>query len=235
MKQLQAICVFVLCATATAQATEQQMVVNEILISANTDPGAQLLELRDIGDETFDNPTYSVDVFDTEAAKLGRIDVPGLMGGNGPRFYVLSTAKADTALSITGNGPLTTPLPVDGQACFIGTNERLIHCVAWGCVTTKVTPATPLGASPPNGESLQRTPTGAALTIAAPTPAADNMDGIMDDPCPTGPMGDVDPGDGDAGGGCCQTSHSGRFAHVGQLATLGMIVLIGLFGRRRRV
>jgi len=226
VKQLQVTCVFVLGATASAHATEQQMVVNEILISTNNDPDAQLLELRDIGDETFDNPTYFVDLFDTDAAKLGRIDTPGIMGGNGPRFYVLSTAKADTALSITGDARLTTPLPVDGQACFIGTNERLIHCVAWGCVNTKVTPATPLGASPPDGMSLQRTPTGAALTLAAPTPAADNADGLMPDPCPAGPMGDVDPTVDGGGGGCCQTGGSGP-------TTLVMIALLGLLGRRR--
>jgi hypothetical protein len=211
---------------STAHATEQQMVVNEVLLSTGNDPAAQLLELGDLGDETFDAPAYFVDVFDADAVLVGRVDAPGIPGGGGPRFYVLSTAAADAKLGMTGDASLTTALPVDGQACFIGTAERKIHCIAWGCVNTKVTPATPLGASPPDGMSLQRTPSGAALTVAGPTPHAANVDGDMDDPCPLAPAPDGAPGGTDDGGGCCQGS---RGSGTAALALLVLTVL-----RRRR-
>jgi hypothetical protein len=214
-----------------AHATEQQMVVNEIMISSGGDATAQLLELRDIGDESFDNPTYAVDIFDAAGTVLGRVATPGITGGNGPRFYVLSTAAADSQLGITGNAPLTTALPRDGQACFIGTADRKIHCVAWGCVTTKVTPATPLGASPDDTMSLQRTPSGAALTVAGPTPGADNADGLMDDPCPNGPEHDGE-GTMDDPGGCCQSS---RPSPTGMLITLAVVLSLTVPRRRRFV
>jgi hypothetical protein len=128
---------------------------------------------------------------------------------------------------MTVDATLSTTLPVDGQACFIGTGERKIHCVAWGCVNTKVTPATPLGASPADGMSLQRTPTGAALTVAAPTPHVANSDGAMDEPCPVAPAPDGAPIDEmDGGGGCCQGSGGGA------TALLALVGLTGLMWRR---
>jgi hypothetical protein len=222
MKRVQLSCaLFVLALAQHAQpahATELMMVVNEV------DPNAQWLELQDIGDETFDAPAYFVDVFDGDAAKLGRVAAPGISGGNFPRYYVLAADGSGVA----SQGPLTVALPAIGQACFIGTAERLVHCVAWGCVTTKITPATPLGASPPAGMSLQRTPSGAALTVSAPTPAAANADGEMSDPCAPVPMGDGDPGVVEDSG-CCSTGRRGS----GESAlALGALVLTLL--RRRR-
>jgi hypothetical protein len=219
MKRVHLSCaLFVLAIAHHAHATELMMVVNEV------DPNAQWLELQDIGDETFDAPAYFVDVFDADAVKLGRVEAPGISGGNFPRYYVLA-ADGSGAPS---QGALTTPLPAIGQACFIGTGERLVHCVAWGCVTTKITPATPLGASPPAGLSLQRTPSGAALTVSAPTPAAANSDGDMSDPCAPVPMGDGDPGT-PQDSGCCSTGRRGS----GESAlALGALVLTLL--RRRR-
>lgn len=231
MNRINIVCLVTIVGTATpATASEHQMVVNEIMRSSGGDEAAQLIELRDMGDEPFANATYAVDVFDAEAVLVGRVPTPGITGGNGPRFYVLSTAAADGKLGITGDGVLTTTLPGDGQACFIGTNDRKIHCVAWGCINVKVTPATPLGASPPDGMSLQRTPSGAELTIAAPTPGADNSQGTMDDPCPVGPTPDQDVPDPDPGGGCCEATGS---APSGAVGTILVLFGLTLLGRRR--
>jgi MYXO-CTERM domain-containing protein len=217
--------------SGTAHATEHMMVVNEILISTGGDPSAQLIELWDIGDEPFPNATYAVDVFDAEGASLARVPAPGISGGGGSRYYLLSTPGADSALGITADAPLTTALPEDGQACFIGTNDRRVHCVAWGCVNMKVTPATPLGASPADGMSLQRTPTGADLTVAAPTPGAANATGTMDDPCPVTPTPDAGGDDmPDDGGGCgCRGTSDATTPTL----MLALLALAGAWRRRR--
>jgi hypothetical protein len=212
----------------TARADEHQMVVSEVMLSTGGDARAQLIELHDTGDELFPAPAYSVEVFDAEAVSLGTIATPGISGGNGPTFYLVTTPQADAALGVTGDTALNIALPVDGQACFIGTAARKVHCIAWGCVNQKVTPATPLGASPSDGDSLQRTPSGAALTVAAPTPGGANTDGAMDDPCPVAPMPDGTPGDSDPSGGCCDSGSGGG---IGACLMLG---LIALTTRKRR-
>jgi MYXO-CTERM domain-containing protein len=211
-----------------AHATEHMMVVNEVLRSSGGDAGAQLIELWDTGDEPFPAPTYAVEIYDAAGAVVGRVDAPGISGGGGPTYYVLATTAAEAALGITADAPLTTALPIDGQACFLGTNDRKVHCIAWGCVDTRVTPATPLGASPPDGASLQRTPDGAILTVAGPTPGAANATGTMDEPCPTGPMPDAAGGDGDDSGSCgCRGT--GSPANALPIAFVALITL-----RRRR-
>lgn len=211
----------------TANAAEDQMVVNEVLVSVNGNAQAQFIELFDSGDQDFPNNEYKVEVYNADASVAGITQTTGIMGGNGPRFYVLSSPEADAALGITGDAPLTNAIPVDGQACFIGTAERKIHCIAWGCVTTKITPATPIGASPPDGMSLQRTPSGAVLTVDTPTPAAANRDGTMDDPCPIAPMPDGAPIGEDPGGGCCDGSGG---SGIGAGLMLGILWL----GARKR-
>jgi hypothetical protein len=216
---------------AVARASEHMMVVNEVMRSASGDATAQLVELWDTGNEPFPAAAYSLDIFDADATKLGRVNTPGIMGGSGPQYYVISTPAANAALGITGDAPLTVTLPRDGQACFIGANERLVHCVAWGCVRTKITPATPLGASPGDGASLQRTPNGAILTVAAPTPGGANMVGVMDEPCQSELDGagdfDGEPQDGGSGG-CCQANREAPL-----VSALGVALI--LWRRRRRV
>jgi hypothetical protein len=167
---------------STAHATEQQMVVNEVLLSAGNDPAAKLMELGDLGDETFDAPAYFVDVFDADAVLVGRVDAPGIPGGGGPRFYVLSTAAADAKLGMTGDAP-------DDRAA--GGRPGLLHrhCRAQdslhrvGCVNTRAPAAARRIAA--GGMSLQRA-VGAALTVAAPA-ARGKRRWRHGRPCPVAP------------------------------------------------
>jgi MYXO-CTERM domain-containing protein len=159
-------------AASQARAADHNMKVSEVGLSKGGDATAQFIELDDPFAEPFPASTYDLGIFDAAGASLGAVPlVSATLAANRTNFLV-STATANTKFGVTGNTLLTVTLPTNGQACFRRNGTTNIHCVAWGTITTLITGAD-TGASPPDGMSLQRQPSG-SYAVATPTPKAVN-------------------------------------------------------------
>jgi hypothetical protein len=163
-----------------AHAIHHFMTVGEVLLSSGGDTGIQYVELEDLFPEPFPDGTYDLELFDADAQPIGTVELT--VPPQTARLLV-ATAAAEAEFLADADAALTVALPADGQACFSRTSGQKIHCLAWGCVDTLVVPSASTGASPADGVSLQRQPTG-TYHVAAPTPDADNVAGTDDVPCP---------------------------------------------------
>jgi hypothetical protein len=227
--------------TSTAHANDHFMRVGEVLLSKNNDTANQYIELSDITQEPFPSE-YRLEVYDLAGGSIGMM---GLTIPPNTQRFLIATAGADTAFGTTRDATLSVILPAEGQACFARTNNTRIHCVAWGCPTTKINaPVTGLSEAPPDGMSAQIQSDG-TFQIAAPTPDAANQAGTPTSPCPfaddVGPIDaapavdaastpDAGSGPGDDDSGCCQVD--GSRGAWGPLL-LAFIVMLS-FQRRRR-
>jgi hypothetical protein len=149
--------------------------VNEVMLSAGGNGGAQLVELADPSDEPFPdaNGPYRLVVFDATGTRVGAQTVSTqLLRDRGSTPILLSTPAADGILGVTGDARLEVALPAAGEACFTsGSAETRVHCVTWGCAQS------PDGPAPPDGRSLQRQAADESWQIAGPTPKAANAAG----------------------------------------------------------
>jgi hypothetical protein len=162
-----------------ALAIHHLMTVAEVLLSFDGDGTVQYIELQDPIGEPFPDEDYDLDLYDTNAQPIGT--VPLVVAPNTTRYWV-ATPAAELEFGETADAELTLALPAIGQACFAQVSGTRIHCLAWGCVATKVTGAAQ-GASPPDGSSLQKQG-GNAYHVAVPTPNAANTAGTLEEPCP---------------------------------------------------
>jgi hypothetical protein len=165
------------------------MRINEFMLSAGDDPAAQFVELSDQRDEPFSDVAlpYKLVVYDSAGQKAGDqvISASLLQDRDNTQPLLLSTPAADAALDMTGDLPLLLSLPRAGQACFTrGGVETRLSCVAWGCVTSLVSPDTSLAASPPDGQSAQRRSISQPFFAAGqPTPGEMNASGAESPHC----------------------------------------------------
>jgi hypothetical protein len=181
--------------TAPAQASFHLQTANEVMLaSASGDTNVRFVELYDATSEPFPSPfgPYGLAIYDGAAHKLTSQPLSGsgmASAAAANRPYLISTAAADTALSVTGDEPLTVALPKPvGQACYTAGGAPY-SCITWGCVKTFVSTSGTgsfHGATPPNGQSAQRQGSG-SVQIAAPTPKATNQSGTSPRICPPGP------------------------------------------------
>ncbi len=171
------------------------MRINEFMLSAGGDPTAQYVELVDDVNEPFssDAAPYELVVYDAAGVRTGRQVIPLqlLQNRNNTRPLLISTPFADARLGVAGEETLMPTLPQAGQACFVqdGGQEKS-SCVAWGCVTSLVSPGASMVAAPPDGESAQSAHSGSnimsgsAFSIGAPTPGETNTTGVEAPHCP---------------------------------------------------
>jgi hypothetical protein len=228
--------VMVLGSARLAAAADHNMVISEVLLSSGGSTGVQFVELTDAVNQPFPAPPYGIEIYDADGTLLG--DTPVAAPASTTRLLI-STAAADTALGTVGDAVLDVALPTDGQVCFVRSGGGKIHCLAWGCVTTLAGSAlqTGLGATPPDGMSVQRQVAG-TYAVAAPTPdATPNTVAAAQPACPggtpdAGPTVDADPAAPDAdpgsseeddGGGCCSTG-----GDPGGAILLSLVALIAI-------
>lgn len=241
--------------STAAHAAHHVMRVSEVLLSEGGDDAVQYVEFTDMNNESFPDGDYVLAVYDVDGTLIDSqtIAIPNPTS----RFYV-ATTEADAVFGPNGDAALAIALPTEGQVCFERDNGDKIACTSWGCITTVVeaTYDTSEGASPPDGQSLQRQANG-SYQLAEPTPDANNAAGAAAPACPTDPDagpdaidagsdGDADAGpdspDGGGGGaggggddddsGCgCGVSGGGGAAST---LALGGALLLFAFRRRRR-
>jgi hypothetical protein len=180
---------------APAQASFHLQTANEVMLASGAgDTSVRFVELYDAGgaEESFPSAfgPYGLAIYDGAGHKLTSQSLSG-SGMQGAalanRPYLISTAAADTALSVTGDEPLTVALPKPvGQACYTAAGGSPYSCITWGCVKQFVTTSGTgsfHGATPPNGMSAQRQGSG-SVQIAAPTPKSANHAGTSPRICP---------------------------------------------------
>jgi len=236
---------FVLGTATDALAVDHNMVISEVMLSHGGDNTHQYIELTDSVDQPFPATPYRLEIYDADAALLGSVELTNL--GASTQMWWVATPGADGAFTANADTVLTgVSLPTDGQACFVRNSGSKVNCVAWGCINTLVTLATTRGASPPDGESLQRNSNQNSYFVGTPTPRMANLSGVPGDFCATDPDAgvavipdaapidsepgtapDANPAAGDdtGGGGCCRASGRGGAggAIVLALATVGLI------------
>ena len=177
--RLAAILAFSTLSAAPAFASFHLNKVNEVMLSSGGDGTAQFVELFDAAAEPYPSGSgpYSLSIYDAGGTKIGSsiaLASASLAAVAGTRPFLVSTASADSKLSVTGDVVLGVTLPANGQACF-DANAAHVHCLAWGTITTPVTGSggNQAGASPADGSSLQRQ-AGGTYAVLAPTPKAAN-------------------------------------------------------------
>jgi len=223
-----------------AAGADHNMFISEVLRSSGGSTAVQYVELLDAVNQPFPASPYGIEIYDADGVLAGSVTVT--VPANTRRLYI-STGAADAAFGTTGDALLDVALPTDGQVCFVRGGGGKIHCLAYGCVTTLAGTAlqTSLGATPPDGMSVQRQTAG-TYAVTTPTPDADNTVAAAGPACPggtpdAGPTPDADldapdaepgtPGDDEGdGGGCCSTG-----SEPGGAIVLGLLALVGL--RRR--
>jgi hypothetical protein len=178
---------------APAPASFHLQTANEVMLaSASGDANVRFVELYDATSEPFPSGfgPYGLAIYDGAAHKLTSqaLSGSGMAGAAlANRPYLISTAAADSALSVTGDELLTVALPKPvGQACYTAAGGTPYSCITWGCVKTFVSTSGTgsfHGATPPNGQSAQRQG-GGSVQIAAPTPKATNQSGTSPQICP---------------------------------------------------
>jgi hypothetical protein len=171
------------------------MRVDEIMLAAAGNPGAQYIELIDDVDEPFadDAAPYEVVVYDSVGVETGSQVIPAqlLQSRDNTEPLLLSTPAADALLGVEENlNPALVPsLPPVGQACFRRGDGEKQGCVAWGCTSSLVSPSALLIPSPPEGESAQDTKDAFFLDssffeVGKPTPGVTNSGGAQAPHCP---------------------------------------------------
>lgn len=185
---------------APAFATFHLEKVNEVLLASTAgDAGTQFVELLDTGgsEEQFTPlfAPYKLVVFDGAGNMLGEqtLDPTGLRSAaSSGSEYLISTAAADAAFGVTGNAPLTIPLPLDAaQVCFQGSPGN-VSCLSYGSISKPVSMSSQgtgaaHGPVPSNGGSDQRQSDN-SIQAATPTPKTANHSGT-----PTGAGGSPHP------------------------------------------
>lgn len=169
---------FILLATDSAFAADHVMKVGEVMVSNQGSTSSQFIELEDANIEPFPNNPYTLQLFDAAGGSIGNVS---LTIPPSTRRFLIATPTAATQLGVTAQATLTVTLPANGQACFAKSLGR-IHCFGWGAITTQVIAAgnTDMGASPPDGQSIQRVNNTYAL--GGPTPGAANTAPVPDAP-----------------------------------------------------
>jgi hypothetical protein len=211
-------------AARSSYASYHVMKVNEVGLSKGGDATAQFIELRDDGSEPFPaSPgSYDVAVYDENGVMLGSpiaLDRENLAANQ--TAYLISTATANTKFTVTGNVALAITLPANGQACFRAAGAE-VHCLAWGAVLAPKAGAS-TGASPTDGNSLQRQPNGTYSVLAATPKAANALAPLPDGGTPVVDSG-TDAGNtgidsGSPGTGSTQDSGTATGSDAGAEAT----------------
>jgi plastocyanin len=188
--------------SAPANATFHVQKVDEVLLAGPTGNSAQYVELFDQGgsSETFPPfaEPYGLAIFDAAGHPVGSqaLDASKMNSARAAgRPYLVSTPAADASFTVSGDQPLTVPLPASaGQACYTATTGNTPYsCLTWGCISHAVDASAGTGsvsgATPAAGESAQRQPDGSAqpdsVQLAAPTPKAVNSAGRSAAACPS--------------------------------------------------
>lgn len=169
------------------------MGINEVALG-----DARFVELLDPADEPFpsEHGPYKLVAYDAAGARHGAhvISTALLQGRDNTQPLLVSTAVADAAFAVTGDEPLALTLPTPGQMCFTrGAAETKVNCVAWGCVSSAVSPIATRIPVPPSGSSSQRQGIGSdTFHVATPTPGTANAGGLAPQACPTAGTGPDD-------------------------------------------
>jgi MYXO-CTERM domain-containing protein len=163
-------------APGTALALDHIMKVGEVMVSNQGSTTSQFIELEDVVSEPFPDNPYTLQLFDAAGASIGNVSLT--IPASTQRFLI-ATPTAATQFGVTAQATLTVTLPANGQACFAKSAGR-IHCFGWGTITSQVIAAgnTDMGASPPDGQSIQRVNN--AYALGAPTPGAVNSAPVPD-------------------------------------------------------
>lgn len=165
----------------SAQASEHNMKVNELLLSADGSNDIRFVELLDEFDEPFAGPSYRLRSYDAAGVLFDSktLNDPFSSRDN-TKPYLISTAAADAKYHVTGDQvwSLTLPPGDAAQVCFENASSNtIIHCLSYGSITTPVVAESgnQHAAKPADGNSLQRCSSG--YVAAAPTPRAANACG----------------------------------------------------------
>lgn len=221
-------------AAAPAWATDQFARVNEVMLSYGGDSTKQLIEIEDMGGDTFDGGGYVLFVYEANGVDQAQFQTLPLTAGTTRVTFATPSAVSQFGLVPTTNPPdiiinLANQLPAAGTACFRKQGVDL-HCLSWGAVTAPRTAPTNgivAGPAPTDNMSLQRQTTGNCAGIGAPTPDAANATlTCVDPPGMSGTDGGMGSGsNGGGGGGDCSASAGGSW--------FGFVATASLFGYAR--
>lgn len=221
--------------SSAAYAADHIAKVGEVMISNQGSTTSQFIEIEDPAGESFPNGPYSLTLFDAAGTAAGSV---ALTVPAGTTRLVVASAVAKTQFGLATATTLTVTLPANGQACFNRSSGR-IHCLAWGTVTSQITGTSGngLGASPPDGMSLQLV--SGIYAVGTPTPGATNSAALPDSSVDAGVLDSplaVDAAGADAPGGNGNNPSDDDGCSVG--AGPSWFAIVGLFAlvllRRRR-
>ncbi len=235
MKLRTGVATCLLLGSSAAYAADHIAKVGEVMISKQGSTTSQFIEIEDPAGESFPNGPYSLTLFDAAGNPTGSV---ALTVPAGTTRLVIASVVAKTQFGLpTATTTLTVTLPANGQACFNRSSGR-IHCLAWGTVTSQVTGTSgnALGASPPDGMSLQLV--SGTYVLGTPSPGAANTAAVPDSSVDAG-VTDAAVGrdalNGDAPGGNGNSSSDGGGCSVGAGASwFGIVALAALVLLRRR-